>query len=113
MSSLREITTNMTQDEIDARNRKEYAYKAQLKKQVDEKKKVKFAEKRKAEELKRRELEEYYRSYYRGNIPPEKMRELRKPIVVEGEEEFYSELREEEKKNAAMRRGGQICLPLN
>lgn len=67
---------------------------------------MKFAEKRKAEELKRRELEEYYRSYYRGNIPPEKMRELRKPIVVEGEEEFYSELREEEKKNAATRRGG-------
>lgn len=106
MSSLREITTNMTKEELDAKNRKEYAYKAQLKKQVDEKKKEKFSEKRKAEELKRRELEEYYRSYYRGNIPPEKMRELRKPIIVEGEEEFFAELREEERREAAMRRGG-------
>ena len=106
MSSLREITTNMTKEELDAKNRKEYAYKAQLKKQVDEKKREKFAEKRKAEELKRRELEEYYRSYYRGNIPPEKMRELRRPIIVEGEEEFFAELREEERREAAMRRGG-------
>ena len=107
MSSLREITTNMTHEEIEAKNRREHAYKAQLKQQVDEKKKQKFAEKRKAEELKRRELEEYYRSYYRGNIPPEKMRELRKPIVVEGEEEFFAELREEERKEAAARRRGE------
>ena len=89
MTALREITTGMTEDEIQLKVQKESAYKAELQKQIDDRKRAKITEKRKEEEQKRRDLEEYYRSFYKGNIPQDKLALLRKPIVIEGEEELF------------------------
>lgn len=60
----------------------------ELQKQIDERKRVKITEQRREAEQKRKDLEEYYRSFYKGNIPPDKLALLRKPIVIEGEEEL-------------------------
>lgn len=88
MSALREITTGMSEDEIKIKVDKELAYKMELQKQIDERKRVKITEQRREAEQKRKDLEEYYRSFYKGNIPPDKLALLRKPIVIEGEEEL-------------------------
>jgi hypothetical protein len=88
MSALREITTGLSEDEIKVKVDKELAYKMELQKQIDERKRVKITEQRREAEQKRRDLEEYYRSFYKGSIPPDKLALLRKPIVIEGEDEL-------------------------
>ena len=69
MNSLKLMNTSALPEEIAAKARKEQEYQAQLRDQIEEKKRKKEDEERKAEDTKKRELEEYLRVHYKGKIP--------------------------------------------
>lgn len=71
MSAIQEMNSSITNQEKQAKNKRELEYQAALRKQIEEKQRQKNEEKRKDDEIKRREYEEFMRHAQPGyNMPP-------------------------------------------
>jgi hypothetical protein len=70
MSSLKDMNSGLTNNEKAEKIRKAKEYQDFLASQIADKEKRKQDEKRQLNEEKRRELEDFVRNQYRGDIPP-------------------------------------------
>lgn len=76
-SALKDMNASESVSEKEFRNRKEVEYQNQLRQQIEEKRKMKEAENKKIALTKHKELEEYYFTFYKGNVPSHVKKELK------------------------------------
>ena len=76
-SALKDMNASESLSEKEFRNRKELEYQNQLRQQIEEKRRIKEAENKKNALTKHKELEEYYFTFYKGNVPSHIKKELK------------------------------------
>ncbi len=76
-SALKDMNASESVSEKEFRNRKELEYQNQLRQQIEEKRRIKEAENKKNALTKHKELEEYYFTFYKGNVPSHIKKELK------------------------------------
>lgn len=87
MGALRELTSGQTDGDRNDKLKKQQAYQAMLKAQIEEKERKKQKEKEQEDAIKRKELVEYYRSINKP-VPLELLSPQRKHNQPQGQEQF-------------------------